>query len=316
MGAVATAPLAARAQQPAMPVIGFLSSGTPTGLEYLTVAFRQGLGEAGYVEGRNVAIEYRWAEGQYDRLPVMAAELVRRRVSVMLAGTTPAALAAKKATSTIPIVFIAGADPIAIGLVHSLSRPSSNVTGVSNYLSDLGAKRLELIRELVPNSPVIGALVNPSFPDAESRSKDLKEAAHKLGQLVQIVNVTSEKDLDAAFATFTRLHAQALIVTVDPLFNSRREQLIALAAHHKIPAIYFGREFVVSGGLMSYATSLADGYRQASTYVGRILRGTKPTELPVVQPTKFDMVINIKTAKALGLTVPATMLARADEVIE
>jgi len=316
IGAVASAPLAAWAKQPAMPVIGFLSSGTAAGLEYLTAAFRQGLGEAGYVEGRNVAIEYRWAEGQYDRLPVMAADLVRRRVSVVLAGTTPAALAAKKATSTIPIVFIAGADPIAIGLVDSLSRPSSNVTGVSNYLSDLGAKRLELLRELVPNAAVIGALVNPSFPDTESQSKDLKDAAHKLGQLVQIVNVNSEKDFDAAFATFTRLQAQVLIVTVDPMFNSRRDQLIALAARHKIPAIYFGREFVVSGGLMSYATNLADGYHQASIYVDRILKGTKPADLPVVQPTKFDLIINLKTAKVLDLTIPPSLLARADEVIE
>jgi len=316
IGAVASAPFAARAQQLAIPVIGFLSSGTAAGLEYLTAAFRQGLGEAGYVEGRNVAIEYRWAEGQYDRLPVIAADLVRRRVSVVLAGTTPAALAAKKATSTIPIVFIVGADPIAIGLVDSLSRPSSNVTGVSNYLSDLGAKRLELLRELVPNAAVIGVLVNPSFPDAESQSKDLKEAAHKLGQLVRIVNVNNEKDFDAAFATLRQLQAEVLLVTVDPLFNSRREQLIALAAQHKIPAIYFGREFVVSGGLMSYAANLADGYRQASIYVGRILKGTKPADLPVVQPTKFEMVVNLKTAKTLGLTIPPSLRARADEVIE
>jgi putative tryptophan/tyrosine transport system substrate-binding protein len=316
LGGAAAWPLAARAQQPTMPVIGFLNSGTPAGLAHLTDAFRRGLGEAGYVDGRNVAIESRWAEGQYDRLPALAADLVRRQVTVLAATTTPAALAAKRATSTIPIVFTIGADPIAIGLVDSLSRPSGNVTGVNNYLSDLGAKRLELLRDLVPNAAVIGVLVNPNFPDAESQSKDVKEAARKLGQQVEVVNANSEVDFDRAFATFVQLQARALLITVDPLFNSRREQLIVLAARHKIPAMYFGREFVAAGGLMSYASDLADGYRQAGIYVGRILNGAKPADLPVIQPTKFELVINLKTAKALGLTVPTIMQMTADEVIE
>jgi putative ABC transport system substrate-binding protein len=316
VGAAAVWPLAARAQQPAMPVVGFLNSGTPAGFAHLTAAFRQGLSEAGYVEGRNVAIENRWAEGQYDRLPVLASDLVGRKVSVLAATTTPAALAAKRATSTIPIVFTSGADPIAIGLVDSLSRPSGNVTGVNAYLSDLGAKRLELLRELVPSAAVIGVLVNPNFPDAETQSKDLKEAARKLGQQVQIVNANSESDFDRAFSSFVQLQARALLVTVDPFFDSRREQLIALAARHKIPAMYFGREFVLAGGLMSYASDLADTYRQAGIYVGRILKGAKPADLPVVRPTKFELVINLKTAKPLGLTVPLIMQMTADEVIE
>jgi putative ABC transport system substrate-binding protein len=316
VGAAAVWPLAARAQQPAMPVVGFLNSGTPAGFAHLTAAFRQGLSEAGYVEGRNVAIENRWAEGQYDRLPVLASDLVGRKVSVLAATTTPAALAAKRATSTIPIVFTSGADPIAIGLVDSLSRPSGNVTGVNAYLSDLGAKRLELLRELVPSAAVIGVLVNPNFPDAETQSKDLKEAARKLGQQVQIVNANSESDFDRAFSSFVQLQARALLVTVDPFFDSRREQLIALAARHKIPAMYFGREFVLAGGLMSYASDLGDTYRQAGIYVGRILKGAKPADLPVVRPTKFELVINLKTAKPLGLTVPLIMQMTADEVIE
>jgi putative ABC transport system substrate-binding protein len=316
LGSATAWPLTARGQQPTVPVIGFLSSGTPAGLAHLAAAFREGLTETGYVEGQNVAIEARWAEGQYDRLPVLAADLVRRQVTVLAATTTPAALAAKRATSTIPIVFTLGADPIAIGLVDSLSRPSGNVTGVNNYLSDLGAKRLELLRELVPSAAVIGVLVNPNFPDAESQTKDVKEAARKLGQQVEIVNANSESDFDRAFSSFVQLQARALLVTVDPFFNSRRERLIALAALHKIPAMYFGREFVLAGGLMSYAANLADGYRQAGIYVGRILKGAKPADLPVVQPTKFELVINLKTAKALGLTVPLIMQMTADEVIE
>jgi putative tryptophan/tyrosine transport system substrate-binding protein len=314
-GAVAW-PLGARAQQREMPVIGFLSSGTPAGLAYLTAAFRQGLNESGYLEGRNVAIEYRWAEGQYDRLPALAADLVRRQVAAIAATTTPAALAAKRATATIPIVFAAGADPIAIGLVDSLSRPSGNATGVNTYLSGLGAKRLELLRALLPDAAVIAVLVNPNFPDAESQSKDAMEAGRMLAQHVHVVNASSEADFDGVFARLVQLKVGALIVTVDPVFNSRRDQLVALAARHKIPAIYFGREFVVAGGLMSYAAELADGYRQAGVYVARILKGAKPGDLPVVQPTKFDLVINLKAAKALGLTIPDKVLALADEVIE
>jgi putative ABC transport system substrate-binding protein len=263
-----------------------------------------------------VAIEYRWAEGQYDRLPALVGDLVSRQVTVMAATTTPAALAAKRATSSIPIVFAMGADPIAIGMVDSLSRPSGNVTGINNYMSDLGAKRLELVRELIPGAAVIGMLVNPNFPDAESQAKDMKEAARKFGQQVDVVNANSESDFNPAFATLVQLRARALVVTIDPFFLSRREQLVALAARHKIPAIYFAPEFVSAGGLMSYASNIADGYRQAGIYVGRILKGAKPGDLPVVQPTKFDLIINLKTAKALGLTVPDKLLALADEVIE
>jgi putative tryptophan/tyrosine transport system substrate-binding protein len=316
LGGAAAWPLVARAQPSSMPVIGFLSGGSPRELAYLASAFRKGLNEAGYVEGRNVAIEYRWGEGQYDRLPALAANLVLRQVTVLAATTTPGALAAKGATSTIPIVFTIGADAIAIGLVDSLSRPSGNITGVNNYLSGLGQKRLELLRDLVPNAAVIGMLVNPNFPDAESQAKDVTEAARKLGQEVHVVNATSQNDFDRAFASLVQLQARALLVTVDPVFNSGRQQLISLAARHKIPAMYFAREFVVDGGLMSYASNLADGYRQAGIYVGRILKGAKPADLPVVQPTKFDLVINLKTAKALGLTVPMIMQMTADEVIE
>ena len=315
-GAAVAWPLATRAQQPAMPVIGLLNSATPAGLAHLTAAFRQGLNEAGYVEGRNVAIEYRWAEGQYDRLPALVADLVRRQVTVLAATTTPAALAAKRATSTIPIVFVMGADPIAVGLVDSLSRPSGNVTGINNYMSDLGAKRLALLRELVPTGAAIGMLVNPNFPDAGSQAKDVKEAALKLGQHVQVVNANSEGEFNTAFATFVQLQVRALLVTIDPFFLSRREQLVMLAARHKIPAIYFGPEFVSAGGLMSYASNLADGYRQTGVYVGRILKGAEPRDLPVVQPTKFDLIINLKTAKALGLEIPPKLLALADGVIE
>jgi putative tryptophan/tyrosine transport system substrate-binding protein len=314
--AAAVWPLAARAQQRTIPMVGFLNSGTPAGLAYLTAAFRQGLNDAGYVEGRNVAIEYRWAEGQYDRLPALAADLVRRQVTVIAATTTPAALVAKRATSAIPIVFAIGADPIAIGLVDSLSRAKGNATGINQYLSDLGAERLELLRALVSNGAGIAVLVNPNFPNAASQSKDVEQAARMLGQQVHVMSASSEADFDGVFATLVQLKAGALIVTVDPVFNSRRDQLVALAARHKIPAIYFAREFVVAGGLMSYAADLSDGYRQAGIYVGRILKGAKPGDLPVVQPTKFDLTINLKTAKAPGLNIPDKLLALADEVIE
>ena len=309
-------PLAARAQQPAMPVMGYLNSRSRDTDTPFLAAFHRGLNETGYVEGQNVAIEYRWADGQYDRLPVLATDLVRRRVTVMAATSTPAALAAKAATSAIPIVFTTAADPIAVGLVDSLSRPSGNVTGVNSYLSDLGAKRLELLRQLVPNDAVIGMLVNPNYPDAESQAKDVKEAARTLGQQVHVVNADSEGDLNRAFATFIELKADALLVSLDSFFLSRREQLVALAARHKIPVMYFARDFVLAGGLMSYGSDLADSYRQAGVYTGRILKGAKPGDLPVLQPTKFELSINTTTAKSLGLSIPDRLLALADEVIE
>jgi putative tryptophan/tyrosine transport system substrate-binding protein len=316
IGGAAAWPLAARAQQAAMPVIGYLNSRSRETDTPFLAAFHRGLNETGYVEGQNVAIEYRWAEGQYERLRVMATDLVDRRVTMMAATSTPAALAAKAATSAIPIVFTTAADPVEVGLVDSLSRPSGNATGVNIYLSHLGAKRLELLRELVPNAAIIGMLVNPNFPDAESQSKDVKEAAHTLGQQVHVVNANSEGDFNQAFATFIEMKADALLISLDAFFLSRREQLVALAARHKIPAIYFSRDFVLVGGLMSYGSDIANSYRQAGIYAGRILKGTKPGDLPVVQPTKFDLVINLKTAKVLGLTVPMIMQMTADEVIE
>ncbi|MGB5184879.1 MAG: ABC transporter substrate-binding protein [Xanthobacteraceae bacterium] len=309
-------PLAALAQQPAMPVVGFLNVATAARYVPFAAAFRRGLSEAGYVEGQNVSIEYRWADDHYDRLPTLVDELIRHQVAVIAATGTPAALAAKEATSTIPIVFTAAVDPVAVGLVTSLSRPSGNLTGVSQLQSALGAKRLELLRELVPNPAVIGVLVNPNYPGAESERKDVTEAARIIGQQVHIVNVGSESDFDGAFATLVQLKASALLVTTDILFLSRRDHIVALAARHKIPAIYFERQLVLAGGLMSYAPDLSEGYRQGGIYVGRILKGTKPSELPVVQPTKLEFVINLKTARALGLEIPPKLLALADEVIE
>jgi putative tryptophan/tyrosine transport system substrate-binding protein len=315
-GSVAAWPLAARAQQANVPVIGFLNSGTATAYAPFAAAFRQGLSEAGYVEGRNVAIEYRWAEGHYERLTALADDLIRRQVTVIAATSTPAALAAKAATSTIPIVFTAGVDPITAGLVGSLNRPSGNLTGVNNYLSALWGKRLELLQQLVPNAAVSGMLVNPNFPDAESQAKDVTEGARIIGQQVHIVNASSESDIDSAFATLVQLRVGALLVASDVFFTSHRDQIVALAARHALPTIYAVREFVFAGGLMIYAPDLRDGYRQAGIYVGQILKGAKPSDLPVVQPTKFDFVINLRTAKALGLQIPDRLLALADEVIE
>jgi putative ABC transport system substrate-binding protein len=312
-GAVAR-PLTSHAQQPAIPVIGFLNGGTPAGYERFAAAFRQGLNESGYVEGRNLVIEYRWAEDKYDRMPALAADLVSRQVTVLAATSTPAALAAKAATSRIPIVFTAGADPVAVGLVASFSQPGGNATGLINYLNLMGAKRLGLLHELVPNTGVIGMLVNPTFPDVESQLRDMTEAAQSAGLQVHAVNASSERD--KAFATLVQLNVGALLVGADVLFVSNRDQLIAQAARHGIPTMYTFRDFVVAGGLVSYATNLEEIYRQAGIYVARILKGAKPSDLPVLLPTKFDLTINLNTAKALGLTIPETLLATADEVIQ
>jgi putative ABC transport system substrate-binding protein len=315
-GAAVAWPLASHAQQPAIPVIGFLNGGTPAGYERYAAAFRQGLNENGYVEGRNLVIEYRWGEDKYDRMPALAADLVSRQVTVLAATSTPAALAAKAATSTIPIVFTAGADPVAIGLVASFNRPGGNATGLINYLNLMGAKRLGLLHELVPNAGVIGMLVNPTFPDVESQLRDMREAAQNAGLQVHTVNASSERDFNKAFATLVQLNVGALLVGADVVFVSNRDQLVALAARHGIPTMYTFRDFVVAGGLASYATKLEEIYRQAGIYVARILKGAKPSDLPVLLPTKFDLTINLKTAKTLGLTIPETLLATADEVIQ
>lgn len=317
-GAAMAWPLAAHAQKPPIPVIGFLSSRSAIEATPHTAAFRQGLREAGFVEGQNIAIVFRWAEGNYERLPALAKELVDLGVSsIMAGGGTPAALAAKAATASLPIVFVIGDDPVKIGLTASFNRPGGNLTGVSFLTGELGAKRLGLICELVPDAGAVALLLNPNDPGAELRHRqDVQAAAQALGRRLVVVYARAETDFEANFAMLKQEKVGALVVENDPFFDSRRDQIMSLAARNAVPAIYHIREFPAAGGLMSYGASLADSYRQVGNYIGRILKGEKAADLPVVQPTKFELVINLKTAKALGITVPSSLLARADEVIE
>jgi putative tryptophan/tyrosine transport system substrate-binding protein len=316
-GMVATCPRAAHAQQRAVPVIGFLSTRSAAEADYVTAPFRQGLKEAGYVESQNMAIEFRWAEFQYDRLPGFAADLVQRRVAVIAAvGGIHSGLAAKRATSTIPIVFVSAGDPVSFGLVPSLSRHGSNVTGISMITVALAPKRLELLHELVPTAAVIAMLANPTSPYFEPETRDVLDAARKLGLHVHVLEAKTERDLDGAFATLGQKRAAALLVSGDPFFDSQRDKLVALAARRAVPAIYQWREFADLGGLVSYGSSITNAYREAGLYAGRILKGERPADLPIVQPTRLELVINLKTAKALGLTIPQSILVRADQVLQ
>jgi putative ABC transport system substrate-binding protein len=316
-GCLIVVPLAARAQTQPMPGIGYLSGWSRDEAAHLLTAFRQGLSEAGYVEGRNVAIEFRWAEGQYDRLPAQAADLVRRQVAVIVAVGSPRSVrAAKAATSTIPIVFNTGGDPVAMGLVASLGRPGGNTTGVSTLTIELMAKRFELVHELMPKATIIALIVNPGGPAAESDVNAAQQQARSFGQQLHLLKAGTEQEIDAAFATLASVRPSVLVIGTDPVFNARREQFVALAARHAVPAIYEGREAVAAGGLISYGPSLPDAHRQVGIYTGRILKGAKPADLPVLRPTKFELVINMKTAKALGITIPQALLVRADEVIQ
>jgi putative ABC transport system substrate-binding protein len=316
-GAAVAWPPAARAQQPTMPVIGFLNASAPDPNANRLRAFRLGLKEAGHVEGENVAIEYRWAEGQYDQLPALAADLVRRRVAVIAAFAPSAALAAKAATATIPIVFAVSEDPVRLGLVASLARPGGNLTGINFFVGELAAKRLELLRELVPAVTRVALLINPaSSPVAETTVRDVEVAARSFGLQIQVLRASTSREINAVFATFVRERPDALFIGGDPFFNDRRVQLANVAAYHRVPATYSNRELAEAGGLMSYGTNLADAFHQAGVYTGRILKGAKPADVPVVQASKFELVINLQTASMLGLTVPPMLLARADEVIE
>lgn len=315
LGGAAAWPLAAEAQRPVLPVIGFLNSGLPAEFAHLVAAFNQGLNEAGFVDGRNVVIEHRWARGQYGRLSELAADLVHRQVAVIAAsGGTSSALTAKAATSTIPIVFIVGGDPVEDGLVTSLSRPGGNVTGMTVFSIMLGAKRLELLRDLVPMPPLVAMLVNPAGKGTEQRV--VQAAADNIGQQLRVLNVSNDRELDGAFATMVEQRVAGLLVSGDPLFTILRDQLILLTTRHGIPTVFPWREFAIGGGLLSYGTSLRNSYRQMAGYVARILKGAKPADLPAQQPTTFEFVLNLKAARALGLTIPTSILVRADEVIE
>jgi ABC-type uncharacterized transport system substrate-binding protein len=314
-GAAAAWPIMARAQRPEIPVVAFLNGGSPDGYAPMVAAFHQGLKDTGYVEAQSVRIEYRWADGQYGRLPAMAADLVHRQVAVIVTNS-PGMLAAKAATTTIPIVFTTSGDPVELGFVASLARPGRNITGVTQLNVEVAPKRLELMHELVPTATIMAVLVNPAYPSAEIQSRGMQAAARTLGVQLHILRASNERDIDDAFATLAQLRAGAFVISSDPFFNSRAEQFAALALRHAVPTIFQYREFAAAGGLMSYGGSIIDSYRQAGVYTGRILKGEKPADLPVQQSTKVELIINLKTAKALGLEVPRTLIARADEVIE
>jgi putative tryptophan/tyrosine transport system substrate-binding protein len=314
-GAAAAWPLVARAQQPAMPVVGLFHVGSSDKFGHLVTAFRRGLVEADLVEGRNVAIEYRWAEGQLDRLPALAADLIRRQVSV-IAGNYIATAAVRRVAPTLPIVFVTGDDPVKLGFVESLNRPGGNTTGVYIFTAELEAKRLGLLRDLVPQATTFAVLVDPDYSTTDAQVRDVQKASARLGAQLVVARANSERDIDAAFATFVQQRAAALLVGASPFFNNRRDQLVALAARHNLPATYESREFAAAGGLVSYGNSITDAYRQAGVYAGSIVKGAKPADLPVIQPSKFELVINLKTARALGVAISGNLLTLADEVIE
>ena len=315
-GAAATWPLAAHAQQPPVPVIGFLYARSPEDSSAQLAAFQKGLAEHGYVDGQNIKIEYRWARGQYDLMPSLAADLVRLPATLIMAGAEPSVLAAKAVTSTIPIVFVVGTDPVKLGIVASYNRPGGNLTGLHIFTTTLEAKRLNLIHELIPRDALIGILQNPKLPFAQDQLAQIQDAANGLGLRIKVLRASTPAEIDDAFATVARDHLVALSVAADPFFDTRRDQLVTLAAQHAVPVIYQFRQYAASGGLMSYGVNLPDAYRQAGVYVGRILIGEKPSELPVLEPDKFEFVINLKTAKTLGLEIPPNVLSIADEVIE